>query len=317
MIRLNQRNVTIGVFIVLITGSLLFTVLYLIIGALINDIISSIFGLIFFSVLGLIYWHGWEYARHIALIILSLLVFFSLREPFVVQSTPFVLALIPVMALLLGNIYWVVGLTLAAMSGLILLAGGQGVYTEPTLLLAATMLVGALVLSRLVTETAQREAEEQAARAEAARAQSEAQAAELAQRSAELQTQNEQQAELLELVATLETPAVEMAEGVLLAPIVGHIDSRRATHITARLLHEVSERRTRLVILDIAGVSSVDTAVAQAIIHTVQALRLLGCDVTVTGISAAVATTMTHLGIDLAGISTARTPQEALLLAHR
>ncbi|PDW03873.1 STAS domain-containing protein [Candidatus Viridilinea mediisalina] len=317
MIHLNQRNVTLGVFIVLSVGALLFTIFYLVVGGLTVRLLSAIIGLFFFSILGLAYWRGWEYARYVALIVLSILIFLNLREPFVLRGTPFILALIPVIALLLGNAYWVVGLTVAAVIGLITLAGGQGTYTEPTLLLSVVMLVSALILSRLVTEAAQRQAEEQAARAETALAELQHQAAELAQRSAELQAQNEQQAQLLDLVATLETPAVEMANGVLLAPIVGHIDSRRATQITARLLHDVSERRTHLLILDIAGVKTVDTAVAQAILHTIQAVRLLGCDVTVTGISAAVATTMTHLGIDLAGITTARTPQEALLLVQR
>jgi anti-anti-sigma factor len=113
-------------------------------------------------------------------------------------------------------------------------------------------------------------------------------------------------------VATLETPAVALAEGVLLAPVVGHLDSRRAERLTERLLREVGESRARLVVLDIAGVPAVDSAVAGALLRAVQAVRLLGCDVTITGISASIATTMTQLGISMAGVRTARTPQEAL-----
>ncbi len=127
-----------------------------------------------------------------------------------------------------------------------------------------------------------------------------------------MNTQLEQQKELLDLVMTLETPVVPLADGVLLAPIVGHIDTRRAEALTKRMLQEASTQRARLVVLDIAGVSIVDTAVARALIHAVQALRLLGCDVALSGISATVAVSLIHLGVDLEHVQTVRSPQEAL-----
>jgi anti-anti-sigma regulatory factor len=99
---------------------------------------------------------------------------------------------------------------------------------------------------------------------------------------------------------------------VVLAPVVGHLDSRRAKALTARLLQEVSEQRAQLVVIDIAGVSAVDTEVAQALLRASQAVRLLGCRVIITGISASIATTLTHIGINLGEVATARTPQEAL-----
>jgi rsbT co-antagonist protein RsbR len=129
---------------------------------------------------------------------------------------------------------------------------------------------------------------------------------------AALRTQNEEQHRLLELIATLEIPAVALADNVLLAPIVGHLDSRRAKMFTARLLDEVHRRRARLVILDITGVQEVDTMVAKALLDTAQALRLLGCQVTLSGVSASTATTLVHQGVLLEGIRTVRSPQEAL-----
>jgi anti-anti-sigma factor len=127
-----------------------------------------------------------------------------------------------------------------------------------------------------------------------------------------MSTQLDQQKQLLDLVATLETPTIPLAEGVLFAPIVGHIDTRRAQALTAKLLHETSAQRARLVVLDITGVSIIDTAVAKALLNTTQALRLLGCEVTLSGISASIAMTLTQLGIQLQNVSTARNPQEAL-----
>ncbi|MDQ2995881.1 MAG: STAS domain-containing protein, partial [Chloroflexota bacterium] len=71
-------------------------------------------------------------------------------------------------------------------------------------------------------------------------------------------------------------------------------------------------QRAELVILDIAGVSSIDTVVAHGLLHTAQALRLLGCAVTLSGISAEVAMTLVELDVDLENVTTARSPREAL-----
>lgn len=172
-----------------------------------------------------------------------------------------------------------------------------------------------MILSRLAIdnvqrlEAAKREAEAERARAETERVRAEQQAEQLTQRNAE-------QERLIELVATLETPTITVADGVLLAPIVGTLDSRRAQALTTRLLEHVSAQRIQRVILDIAGVSTVDTQVAQAILRTAQALSLLGCHVTITGISATIAMLLTHLNISLDSVTIARSPKEALERYH-
>jgi anti-anti-sigma regulatory factor len=126
--------------------------------------------------------------------------------------------------------------------------------------------------------------------------------------------QIEQQRRLLDLISVLETPTLTLAEGVLVAPIVGHVDSARAKTLTERLLQQVARQRTRMVVLDIAGVTVLDTRVAQALLQTVQSIRLLGCDVAISGISASVALTLIQLNITLEGVTTVRSPQEALAL---
>jgi anti-anti-sigma regulatory factor len=105
---------------------------------------------------------------------------------------------------------------------------------------------------------------------------------------------------------------VSIAEGVLFVPIVGHLDSSRADAITARLLEEAHRQRAAMVVLDIAGVPVVDTAVAQGLQRATSALRLLGCDVAVSGIGARVAATLVQLGATLDGVISVRTPQDAL-----
>ncbi|NTV62408.1 MAG: STAS domain-containing protein, partial [Oscillochloris sp.] len=217
-----------------------------------------------------------------------------------------------VLALIAAGPVWIIGTSLSVLLMLIVRSGGQGLYTEPMVILLYTLFVSGIVLARMVTDTAQKESEENADQARKALAQSELQAQELARKAHELEAQNTQQRQLLDLVTTLETPVVSLAEGVLLAPIVGHLDSRRAGDLTRRLLSDVSAQHARMVILDIGGVPTVDTAVAQSLLRAIQAVRLLGCEVTVTGISASVAATMTQLGINMAGVRTARAPQEVL-----
>lgn len=130
-----------------------------------------------------------------------------------------------------------------------------------------------------------------------------------------LETLEEQYAEqkrLIELISALETPVIPIGDGVLLAPLVGTLDSRRAQNLTDRLLNEVYERHTRRVILDITGVLMIDTQVAHALIQTAQSLRLLGCAITITGISPVVATTITQLGINLTDVADMQSLEEIL-----
>ena len=127
-----------------------------------------------------------------------------------------------------------------------------------------------------------------------------------------LQAQNQRQQRLLDLVAQLETPAILLAKGVLLAPVVGPIDDQRAQSFVGRLLEAASLQRARLVIIDIAGASNVDSRAAALLGQAVQALRLIGCRVAISGISAELAHTLVTAGISFDGVPTVRTPREAI-----
>lgn len=102
----------------------------------------------------------------------------------------------------------------------------------------------------------------------------------------------------------LSTPLIPLTEKVLIMPLIGTIDSARAQLVMETLLEGVAERHAELVILDITGVSVVDTQVANAFIHAAQAVRLLGADVMMTGIQPPMAQTMVQLGLDLGSIIT-------------
>jgi rsbT co-antagonist protein RsbR len=182
--------------------------------------------------------------------------------------------------------------------------GAVAVYVCMTCLAAVPFMY---LLNRLSTLASS--ATTNAARAEANARLAEERAAELERQTVRLQ---ETEHMLRTLIATLETPTVPLASGVLLAPIVGQLDSRRAEALVHRLLTVASAERTRLMVIDIAGVPAFDTQVAQSLLHAAQALELIGCRVALTGISPTTAQTITALGIRMDNIMIARSPQDIL-----
>lgn len=122
-----------------------------------------------------------------------------------------------------------------------------------------------------------------------------------------------QQEELLEL----STPVVKLWEGVLAAPMIGTLDSSRTQLVMEALLQRIVETGSELAIIDITGVPTVDTLVAQHLLKTVTAIRLMGADCIISGIRPQIAQTIVHLGIDLQGITTKASLADALALAMK
>ncbi|NTV63468.1 MAG: STAS domain-containing protein [Oscillochloris sp.] len=111
--------------------------------------------------------------------------------------------------------------------------------------------------------------------------------------------QQEQEFRLRDAIRELSTPIIPVYEGVLVLPLVGAIDSRRATEITERLLDAISTYQADMVILDITGVSVIDTSIANHLLMTTRAASLLGSRVILTGLGPEVAQSVIHLGVDL------------------
>lgn len=122
---------------------------------------------------------------------------------------------------------------------------------------------------------------------------------------------NRQQQELLEL----STPVIKLWDGVLAVPMIGTLDSSRTQLVMESLLQRIVETESTLAIIDITGVPTVDTLVAQHLIKTVTAIRFMGADCIICGIRPQIAQTIVHLGIDLQGVSTKATLADALALA--
>lgn len=118
-------------------------------------------------------------------------------------------------------------------------------------------------------------------------------------------------------IRELSTPVLQIRDRLLILPIVGLIDSMRALQLTQQLLDAIRAKRARVVIIDITGVPDVDSKVANHLIQTVEASRLMGCSVIVSGLSAGVAQTLVFLGLDIGKLNTVGDLQSALEEADR
>ncbi len=113
------------------------------------------------------------------------------------------------------------------------------------------------------------------------------------------------------------TPVVKIWEGILAVPLIGTLDSSRALMVMESLLQEIVNTGSSIAILDISGVPMVDTMVAQNLIKTVSATRLMGAECIISGIRPEIAQTIVHLGIDLSSIVTKASLASALKHAFR
>lgn len=117
--------------------------------------------------------------------------------------------------------------------------------------------------------------------------------------------------ELLEL----STPVVQLWDKILALPLIGTLDSERTQIVMERLLQSIVEVGAEIAIIDISGVPTVDTLVAQHLIKTVSAARLMGADCIISGIRPQIAQTIVHLGVDLGDVVTRATLSDALQYA--
>ena len=116
-------------------------------------------------------------------------------------------------------------------------------------------------------------------------------------------------------ITEISTPVIRVWDGILALPIIGTLDSARTQTVMENLLQEIVESSSTIAILDISGVPAVDSLVAQHLIKTVAATRLMGAECIISGIRPEIAQTVVHLGIDLSNIVTKATLASALQYA--
>ena len=127
--------------------------------------------------------------------------------------------------------------------------------------------------------------------------------------------QNTRLSESHKVMMEMSTPVTPIWEGILLLPLLGILDSSRTQDIMNKSLSKIAEERTKVFILDISGVASVDTAVANQLIKITKATQLMGCNAIISGISPAIARTIIELGVNVGEIKTTSTLRDAFEIA--
>src|SRR5690242_9348881 len=120
-----------------------------------------------------------------------------------------------------------------------------------------------------------------------------------------------------EAIRELSTPVLQVRERLLILPIIGVIDPQRARQLTEQLLRGIRSNRAKVVVIDITGVAAMDATVANHLVQTVEASRLLGANVIVTGLSPEIAQTLVTIGIDLGKMNTVGDLQGGIEQAER
>jgi len=117
-------------------------------------------------------------------------------------------------------------------------------------------------------------------------------------------------------LSELATPIMLLWNKMLLLPIIGTVDSKRAQMIMETILTKIAETESKVIIMDILGVQTVDTAVANHLIKITRATKIMGCDCIITGVSPVVAQTIVQLGVDLRSVITQTTLKDGLAYAY-
>ena len=120
-----------------------------------------------------------------------------------------------------------------------------------------------------------------------------------------------------EAIRELSTPVLQVRERLLILPIIGVIDPQRARQLTEQLLRAIRANRAKVVVIDVTGVAAMDSGVANHLVQTVEASRLLGATVIVTGLSPEIAQTLVTIGVDLSEMTTVGDLQGGIEEAER
>ncbi len=308
--QLTQRNLTLALFALeIVTG------LGGLIEALVNaDTTASIVLIGTLPLLGglaWLYWRGWRWAAAVNVLIIATVIAGVLVDTR--QNTLAPIIFVPMaLALVLTDSLFVLITAALVYLGALIKTGYYAPYLDATNILLYVLTAGSLFLGRRLFELSSAATFSTLATLQTERTNSERYAQELAAQTDVLRAQNQRQEQLLTLVAALETPTVQVAEGVLLAPIIGYLDPERAKTLTSRLLHSAADQRISTMILDISGLNQLDRAGAQQLLRLQQALQLLGTNVIISGIGPDVAAILVNEQVDLHAVATVPSPHIAL-----
>lgn len=135
------------------------------------------------------------------------------------------------------------------------------------------------------------------------------------ERTVELEAKSEIISRQAKEILEVSTPVLQVWQGVVIAPLIGNLDSQRAQQFMEKLLDRIVETDSQVALIDITGVPTIDTQTAQYLIDTISTVSLLGAQVILTGVRSTIAQTIVHLGVDLSGIITRSSLAAGLLVA--
>lgn len=141
--------------------------------------------------------------------------------------------------------------------------------------------------------------------------------AKVAKTNQALQNEVEERRRAEKAILELSTPVLQLREGLLILPIIGILDSQRARQLTEQLLKSIRDNRAKVAVVDITGVPAVDSKVANHLLQTAEAARLMGATVILTGLSPEVAQSLVSIGVDLGRLITAGDLQGGIVEADR
>lgn len=330
---ITPRRIAIGLLGLLILAVLLVTLSSLATGTIAGFLFIDILTLGIFSALLWATWRGWVYSSYALIIIMTLLASGTVSEPFLTQEFSGTLIIPAIVALVLASPRWILGSAICTLIIVLIRAGWHGVYTEPLALIIYGVSVGGLMLGRLVATSAMQMTARAQADAEAAAAALQAANVGLEQRVAErtaevqaalreVEARATEQARLLaenkqqrDVLREMSVPVLPLSTEVLVMPLIGTLDSERLRQVQQQALERIEQSSAKYLILDITGVTIVDTQVAQGLIKAVLAARLLGTEVILVGIRPEVAQTLVGLGIQLEGMTSRSNLQEGIAYA--
>jgi len=205
-------------------------------------------------------------------------------------------------------------LSLAAIA-LTAVSSGLG-WANNTPLISAILLLSTMLLWLTISllERNLREADRQRQSAEVAEAHSRSTAASLQETLHNLEQRTAEITQLYETVNNLEIPVIPLLDGIIVVPLVGHLDTQRMERLSEHVLKTIHQSRIRIILIDITAVPVFDTAVAQRLASLTTAVQLLGARVILTGIRVETAITITSLGITFDSISTFSRLQQGIEL---
>ncbi|GAB4122707.1 MAG: STAS domain-containing protein [Roseiflexaceae bacterium] len=258
-----------------------------------------------------LYWRGWDPARYVMVVAITLIIAFSVNEPYLTVEIATELFLAPTIALLLAGPAWVIGSGVGMLLIIGYRAGWVGEYVAFETLISYAMILVGMAISRVAIDQ-RAELEESNTALEIARRAAERQSQELTAQNEQLQRLLAENQRQQATIQQIDLPILPIGERALVMPLVGELDPLRVEQAQAKLLKRVHEHACQHVLIDLSTVTQIDHASARGLSQLITATRLLGAEVLLVGLQASVATTITQEQIDLGGVLIFRDAQDAL-----